>query len=74
MCNCAAEADLKLESMNTAIDYAMLIQPSGKVEQRLQIKVGKRDKRKRQGPIILVAKFCPFCGKDSASSAEGNCK
>jgi hypothetical protein len=63
MCDCAQTADKKLADMNTAIDWAWLINPkTGKTAERLQIKTKKVNPRVRKGPAVLVASFCPFCG------------
>lgn len=64
MCNCIDDIDRKLATMNTAIDWALLIDPkTGKMAERMQIKVKKADKKVRRGPAMLVPSFCPFCGE-----------
>jgi hypothetical protein len=61
-CTCATEADKRLAELNTCIDFATLIGPKGKVTDRIAVRTIKLDPKKRKGPSVLVASYCPFCG------------
>lgn len=62
-CRCAANAEKKLTELNTAIDFATLIDPkTGHCQDRLAIRTRKLDPKVRRGPSVIVATYCPFCG------------
>lgn len=58
--DCIEKANRALAEKNTRIELVF----SAVERQRPIIRTVKIDPKKRVGPIMLLATFCPFCGKD----------
>lgn len=63
MCDCIDMANEKLAKRNTVLDVPVFI-GSGTVQtQGVRVATKKLDSNKKEGPVKLLATFCPFCGE-----------
>lgn len=65
-CNCITDlnADLANKGINTKIEL-LLIGPQVAI-----IRTIKADDKKREKPCLIVASYCPFCGKKTSNEQE----
>lgn len=63
MCNCLQQAQEELVQYNTKISVPIMISKTSLVAGPPIIATEKIDKKVRQGPIKLMAAYCPFCGE-----------
>lgn len=59
MCRCVVSVNDLLADNNTRIERIFLISKG----EGIGIRTEKVVKKKRQGPTVLFATFCPFCGE-----------
>lgn len=70
-CSCIDEMNAKLAPLNTELSLTFSFSRSGGGSQTLPtIGTNKIETKKRVGPALAIASFCPFCGT-SYSPTEG---
>lgn len=70
MCDCVSKINRMLAEYNTQIDLVDTVNmKSGQFEQRMRIPSSRIDTRKRKGPMMVFATFCPMCGEMYPPSA-----
>lgn len=70
MCECIAQMDAKLAPLNTKLSLTFSFGRNGGPSYTLPtIETKKIESRKRGGPALAIASFCPFCGEAYAPAA-----
>jgi len=63
MCSCIATANKFLRDHNGRVKEHMGFTGKMKLTSMLAVQTEKIDPKKRKGPPLLVASFCPMCGE-----------
>ena len=72
MCDCIDEMNAKLEPLNTKLSLTFSFARDGGSSHTLPtIETQKIESRKRVGPALAIASFCPFCGVAYAPATQG---
>lgn len=69
-CNCIDEMNAKLTLHNTELALTFGITTTGACLDLPTIETKKIETRKRVGPALAIATFCPFCGTNYRETAK----